>query len=260
MTGSETAFARGLSSAFLAWLKNDTGRKLLDTFVEHDLDVRIRGDYLNAYKAECSVAKLSWQARKELPLLSIHRAYLINAPLLNVRDNADYANFDVLPEHVDVYRTSLPGILNAVLPHIGEEGRWEQRCVDANLEGTPFVVIDRQIVNRRPPVKLDMLAVATMSEVPTLVAVELKRDLDNRIQDVASQALKYVTMLDPTLIQPGMPVVGLVALANYNPKSQLLERALNSARSLERLIRFCHLANDRPTIPPMSRWFSNVVA
>lgn len=161
--------------------------------------------------------------------------------------------------------------------------------MQANLEGTPLVVIDRQIVNGRPRVKLDMLALTVDRGEPTLVAVELKRGLDNRIQQVAEQALKYVKMLDPTgaglradvarsyrdvceqlralgfkscdpaLIRAWMRVVGLVALADYNPRSRLLGRALKAARRLDRPIAFCQLTGDRLTLPPSSQWFTEAV-
>ena len=167
-----------------------------------------------------------------------------------------------------------------------KRAEWEPRCVEANLEGTPLLVIDRQIVNGRPLIKLDILAVAPGTGDATLVAVELKRDLDNRIQDVPKQALKYVEMLDPdglglradiaasygdvcrqlrmlgfnacdpALVQPGMRVVGLVALADYNERSRLLGRARENASRLDRPIRFCRLDGDQLTLPPESEWFT----
>lgn len=288
VTAAQTPYARGLSDGFFAWLTGDVGRGLLDSFVDHGLDVRLRDDYLNAYRAGCSVARVEWRTRRKCPVLFVHRKFLIDAPLMAEHGPDDYPAFDLTANGCDAYRRSLPEVLRAVEDHLGEEGRWEQRCVENNLEGTPLVVIDRQIVNGRPAVELDMLALATDSSEPTLVAVELKRDLDNRIQHVAEQALKYVRMLDPSgeglradiassyrtvcgqlralgfktcdpsLIRPGMRVVGLVALANYNPRSQLLGRALRAASQLDRPIRFCHLTVERPTLPPQTEWFSAI--
>jgi hypothetical protein len=286
MTDSSTPFARGLSSELLAWLMSPEGRALIGAFAEHGLDVRLRGDYFNAYWANCSIAKVSWLPRRNRPLLRIHRKYLVDAPPLTAKGRGDYVGFDLSTTDGVAYRSSLPAILGAAEKHIGEEGRWEQRTIDSNLVGTPLLVIDRQVVNGKPRVELDMLAVATAADKPMLVAVELKRDLDNRIQHVAEQALKYVKMLDPDgtglradiatsyrtvcqqlrdlglkacapdLIQLRMPVVGLVALANYNSKSQLLDRALEAARRLDRPIRFCHLDGNHPRLPAPSEWFS----
>ena len=127
---------------------------------------------------------------------------------------------------------------------------------------------------------------APSEDEPTLVAVELKRDLDNRIQEVASQTHAYLEMLDPSgaglredvarsyklvcgqlkdlglkapspdLIEVGMPVVGVVALANYNPKSKLLDRALADARSLERKVHFCRIEDGDLILPPPACWSS----
>jgi hypothetical protein len=62
----------------------------------------------------------------------------------------------------------------------------------------------------------------------------------------------------PEQVSPGMPVVGVVALASYNPRSQLLRRAVRAARQLERPIRFCHVAGERPVLPPAAAWFSEI--
>lgn len=281
-------FSRGLSDELLAWLFSDVGQQLRGAFAEHKLDVRIRGEYLNAYRANCSVAKVGWRRRDRQAELRIHRKFLVDTPLL-LGGQAGGGNYVTLPatvEGIETYRSSLRTILHTVDDYIGEEGRWEQRCVAANLDGTPLLVIDRQIVNGRPPVKLDMLAVAPDASGSSLVAVELKRDLDNRIQHVAEQTLKYVRMLDPAgeglradiaasyqtvcgqlralglkacapeLVRPRMRVVGLVALAAYDERSTLLKRALESAGRLDRPIRFCRIDQDRLTLPAESNWFS----
>jgi hypothetical protein len=51
-----------------------------------------------------------------------------------------------------------------------------------------------------------------------------------------------------------MNVIGLVALANYNPKSALLGRALEKAGTVDRRIHFCFLGTNG-VVPPSSRWF-----
>ena len=122
------------------------------------------------------------------------------------------------------------------------------------------------------------------TQTPRENRLELKRDLDSRIQHVPVQLARYLDMLDPdgrglredvaesyrqvceqlralgrsapdpSLIQPGMEVIGLVALANYNPKSALLGRALEKAGKLERRIYFCFLGTNG-IVPAPSRWF-----
>lgn len=61
---------------------------------------------------------------------------------------------------------------------------------------------------------------------------------------------------DPDLVREGMPVLGLVALANYNDKSKLLGRARRHAGQLDRTVRFCFLDDARPTLPPPREWFT----
>jgi hypothetical protein len=285
----ETPFARGLSDEFLGWLSRGSGRRLLDAFVARELDVRLRGDYLNAYAAGRSIARVEWKPRLRAPVLKIHRKYLVEAAQLIASGSGDYRAIDLSGGECEEYCRSLPGILRAAARHAGQEEKWEELCIRRNLEGTPLVVIDRQIANGRPLVRLDLLAVSTPPESPALVAVELKRGLDNRIQHVANQTLQYVRMLDPTgeglrddvascyrvvcqqlrdlgfrtcspeVIRAKMPVLGLVALAQYDkPKSQLLPRALAEAGRLERSIRFCYLTGDQPTLPGSGDWFSEL--
>ena len=145
-----TPFKRGLSENLIRWLTTATGRALCAAFAEHKLDVRLRGDYLNAYRAECSVAKVGWQEVQKRAVLGIHWKYLANTPeLLTGHKHGHYCDLVLSAELTETYCSSLPAILRAVEGYSDEEGRWEQRCVEANLDGTPLLVIDRQIVNGR---------------------------------------------------------------------------------------------------------------
>jgi hypothetical protein len=51
-----------------------------------------------------------------------------------------------------------------------------------------------------------------------------------------------------------MDFLGLVALADYNPRSALLGRALEAAGKLEWQVHFCFLAANG-VAPPSSSWF-----
>ena len=281
-----TPFRRGLSDEFVAWLSSGLGRRLLDLLVEHGLDVRLRNDYFNAYQAQCSLSKVEWRPRASTARLVVDRAYLEGSELLAFADRDKRPSFDVSDEFLELYARELRRIRKTVSQqYASPEGRWEERCVRANLEGTPFLVIDRQIQNARPPLRLDLLAVSADPQAPLLLAVEFKRGLDNRIQHVPRQLARYLRMLDPTghglgedvadsyhrvctqlrslgfaapgpaLVQPGMPVAGLVALANYNLKSKLLGRALVAAGRVDRPICFCFLTARQLEIPPEREWF-----
>ena len=287
-----TLFRRGLSEDFFTWLQAGPGHELLRIFRRHDLDVRLRGNYLNAYDAQCSLAKLQWNSQSHTASLAIHKAYLQPSqgsplgrqPNLNTEKNR-YARFSATPDVVAAYAEALPAIRELVTArYVKPEGKWEEECCNANLEGTPLLVIDRQIVSGKPAVRLDVLAIGGADSTPFMVAVELKRDLDNNIKHVAEQTAKYLRMLDPDgtglrtdiahshmdvctqlralgfpapdpeLVRPGMRVAGLVALANYNEKSNLLAMAFGAARRLDREIRFCRISDTDLVLPPEAEW------
>ena len=278
-----TPFRRGLLPEFMEWLGNSTGRRLLGLLDRFQLDVRLRNNYFNAYRAQSSVARVKWQIRRRIARVEIDRAYLERTLLL--LDDKKIQKFDVSDEFLELYERELPRIRSTVdKQYASPEGEWEAKCVRANLKRATFQIVDRQIVNSRPPLRLDVLAVSTEGDRPAVLATELKRNLDSRIQHVPAQLDRYLDMLDPdgnglredvaesyrlvceqlralgwsapdpSLIQPGMEVIGLVALANYNPKSALLGRALEEARRLERRINFCFLGTNG-VVPPSSRWF-----
>ncbi len=286
-----TPFRRGLSEEFFGWLRTGPGQALVDVFKRHDLDVRLRGNYLNAYDAQCSLARVQWNGRSHTASLAIHKAYIQDSLLarqenLNSERNS-YARFAATAELVGRYADAFPEIRTLVSErYVKPEGKWEEECSRANLEGTPLLVMDRQIVSGRPPARLDVLAVGGAESTPFMVAVELKRDLDNRIQHVPGQTAKYLRMLDPEgaglrddvarsyvdvcrqlralgfkapdpgLVRTGMRVAGLVALANYKEKSELLARAFAEARKLDREIRFCKLGKHDLVLPDEVEWIS----
>jgi hypothetical protein len=285
-----TPFHRGLQDELFDWLQTGLGKDLVDLFKDRKLDVRLRDNYLNAYQAQCSLARLQW-ARGKGASLAIHKAYLQGSPLARLpnlnREHNPYARFAVTPELVDKYAKALPAIKKLVAAdYVKPEGEWEEDCCNANLQGTSLLVIDRQIVSGKPAARLDLLAIGGSDSDPFMVAVEMKRDVDNRIQEVPEQTAKYLRMLDPDgdglreevadsyrdvcrqlrvlgfeapdpdLVRANMPVKGLVAIANYNDKSELLRRAFEQALRLDRDIRFCRISGTDLVLPPEEKWIS----
>jgi hypothetical protein len=57
----------------------------------------------------------------------------------------------------------------------------------------------------------------------------------------------------PDAVRPGMPVHGLIALARYNPRSKLLERAIATARSTRGPQWLVHL-DERSRLSGRERW------
>ncbi len=132
----------------------------------------------------------------------IHKAYLHDSPLarqpnLN-SERTPYARFAASPELIWHYAHAVPTIRKLVLEqYVEPEGKWEEQRSRANLEGTLLLVIDRQIVSGRPPVRLDVLARSGAESTPFMVSVDLKRVPHNRIKDVPRQTAKYLFMLGP---------------------------------------------------------------
>jgi hypothetical protein len=278
-------FARGLSDAFMVWLGTARGRTLLELFRDDCFDIRLRENYFNVYEAQCSLARVEWVAGSETARLVVNRKYLAGTTLQTDGPD-DYEAFDVNDDFVGQYGELLPALRRTACELHGDEGLLEAKCLRDNRTGTPLLAFDRQIILPGRRDRLDVLAVAADRSRPLMVAVELKRGLNNDIQGVAAQTLKYMEMLDPdgaglrpdvarayqrvcsqlrvlgweapdpTLITPGMPVGGLAGLADYNAKSKLLGRAEAAAKNLVRPVGFCHLDMAKLVLPDPATWAS----
>jgi hypothetical protein len=242
------------------------------------LDLRIRDNQVNFYSADKSLLKVTPTA------LALHHKYATGCDFLGAtKDKGGYLSLKFTEASVAQVIQHLPSILKNVQRMAGDEGIWEEALVHANTQGTPLVVVDRQV--RRPgnQSRLDLVAVTT-DEKPMLVAIELKRGEDNRIQDVPKQLHRYLEMLDrngdglsadfaeayatacgqmtalgrqgpnPKLIRAGMPVRGLLILADYPVKSKLLERARVCARALPRPMFFWMMAKRHLAVPVPEKW------
>ena len=130
---------------------------------------------------------------------------------------------------------------------------------------------------------LDLVGVLTHG-TPTLVAIEVKRYPDNRIQNVPKQLHDYLDILDPERtglredvatsyrivcgqlrrlgrpapaperMTPGMRVEGLVIVSDYDSNSELLPRAHRLATGLERPIHLWQPKSGESAIPPSDQW------
>ena len=271
------AFSRKLRDPLLAKLLG-IGAPLLDAL--RALDLRIRDNEINFYSADKSLLKVSQSA------LVLHYKYAAGCELAGARKSkGGYLSLPFTEQSVTEVLEHLPSILKNVREHAGVEGPWEEALVRANEHGTPLVVLDRQV--RRPgdgdQRRLDLVAVTT-DEAPMLVAIELKRGDDNRIQEVPEQLHKYLEMLDPDgeglsadvadayriactqlkslgrvgpdprTLTAGMPVRGLLVLADYNPRSTLLARARECARRLPRPMFLWTTAKRDAPVPIPQDW------
>jgi len=270
-----TNFGRYLDGPLRKALMSGPAAELLPRL--RDLDLRIRDNALNFYSAGNSVVQVTPSR------LNLHRKFAEGCTLPGTQ-RSDYASVPLNERGVNAFLGQLETILANVRKFAKPEARCEEQFVKANTTGTAIMVVDRQV--RLPQDKegsrLDLVAV-TAGPVPTLVATELKFGGDPRIQDVPRQVDRYVRMLDPDttglkrdvakayqvalrqrralgwdgpdpeLIQPGMPVRGLLVLADYPERSKLLGRAKLLARTLHRVQFFVSLESGQ-RLPEMDRW------
>jgi hypothetical protein len=268
-----------LSDELFVWLTRGIGRAFFEALKTHGLDLRLRDDCVAAFEGHGVVAKISWRARTQNARLEISNAYWTGGESKVI---GMIATKDVL----DRYLSALPQIRERVNDrHKSPEGRWESDIIRTNRESTPYVVLDRQISSGGRNKKLDVLAVSRDERRPGMIAVEIRRDVDNTLPETPARLLKHLVHLDPSreglrweiaasyskaceqLAELGLPgpeasrisehmeVEGLIALPRFHPASPYLDRALREAAKLDRKIWFCKIDDENPRIPPHKEWF-----
>ncbi len=223
------------------------------------LDLRWRPeDRVNAYsKGRCIVALGPASMR-------IHGKYLPDGVLGQAQSTrkGNYLHFD-LGKAAAAFCSRLGEICVTAQEYEGREEASEDAFLRGNAGPGPFQCMDRQVQIPGIPGRLDALAVTRWQGRSALVAAEIKCGLDNRIQVVPHQIQKYVAALapagglrqevaesygivatqmrtmglsapEPGEFSPGMPVLGLLVLVDYNPASRLLGRARVEAAGLPR--------------------------
>jgi hypothetical protein len=175
--------------------------------------------------------------------------------------SGDAVVLPVTPLFASQFRDELDRVMGAATAHVLVEERSEARFLNQNVGDGPFFCVDRQVGVPGTRSYVDVVGVLDGGS-PSLVLVELKRDLDKRIQEVPAQVDRYLEIFSPggaglrddiarslgrvstqlrqlgfvaplaSSFETGMPVLGLVVLVRYNRRSQLLARAHASAGSL----------------------------
>ena len=277
-------FQRGLSKKLLDDLRDGPCATVFRACVEAGLDVRLRADYVNLYYLGRSMARIV--GRASLPAkLEIHHKYVAAGRIGGFagRPTRSYLAFDVDADFAEAYATELDALIRRARKHAGHEENVELGLLRHNGDTADVCCFDRQIQVPGTGRKLDVVGL-TSRGTPALVAVEVKRYPDNRIQDVPRQLHEYLEIFDPgreglradvagsyrtvcgqlrrlglsapepERITDGMPVRGLVVVSDYNPRSQLLPRAHELAAQLERPIYLWQPDPGEFAIPPPERW------
>ena len=278
-------FQRGLSEALLQDLRDGPCGTVLQACKGAGLDVRLRNNYLNVYFQGRSLARI--RGRRLPPArLEIHHKYLADDRLGGCagRRMRSYCVFDLDAALAKVYAASLDIVIERARAYAGPEENVELRLLQRNDSGAVVCCFDRQI--QAPGIRLDLVGLLADPE-PVLVAIEVKCYPDNSIQEVPRQLnryLEYLEILDPTRqglrgdvarsyrtvckqlralglpapeparISEGMPVMGLVIVSDYNPRSTLLPKAHKRAATLDRPIHLWQPANEDFLIPGPERW------
>ena len=277
-------FQRGLSDTLLRDLLHGPCGTVLRACRDAGLDIRLRDDYLNLYFRGRSLARIAGR-RRHPAKLEIHHKYVVADRIGHRagRRRNEHCEFEVDAKFADVYAAHLDTIITRARKYVGREEDVELRLLERN-DGTAAVCcFDRQIQVPGIRRRLDLIGFL-VGEVPALVAIEVKRYPDPRIQHVPQQLHEYLEILDPTQvglradvarsyrtvcyqlrtlglpapdpekIAAGMPVKGLAIVSHYNPRSRLLPRAHELAAKLERPMHLWQPADGEFLIPRPDRW------
>ena len=277
-------FQRGLSDAFLRDLLHGPSGTVLRACRDAGLDVRLRDNYLNLYFRGRSLAKIAGRHRGPAKL-KIHQKYAVANRIGDRagRRGKDYCDFDVDAAFAEVYAAHVDTMIERARRYVGPEEDVELRLLERNHSTATVCCFDRQVQVPGTRRTLDLVGLLA-GRVPALVAIEVKRYPDPRIQRVPQQLHEYMEILDPTheglradvarsyrtvceqlrklglpapdpkQITVGMPVKGLVIVSDYNPRSRLLPRAHEQAAKLERPIDLWQSRDGEFLIPVPDRW------
>ena len=277
-------FQRGLSDTLLRDLLHGPSGTVLRACRDAELDVRLRDNYLNLYFRGRSLAKIGGR-RRGPATLKIHHKYVVANRIGDRigRRSKNYCEFDVDVAFAEVYAAHLDTMITRARQYAGSEEDMELRLLERNDSTATVCCFDRQVQVPGTRRTLDLVGLLA-GRVPTLVAVEVKRYPDPRIQEVPQQLHEYLEILDPTheglradvarsyrtvceqlrklglpapdpkRITVGMPVKGLVIVSDYNPCSRLIPRAHECAANLERPMHLWQPADAEFLIPGPDRW------
>ena len=277
-------FRRGLSDVLLADLMDGTSAMVLRACVKAGLDVRLRANAVDLYFGGRSVARIV--GRNRLPhWLEIHPKHVVEDRIGDFagRRSGGYLVFDVDADFADAYAAELPVLMRMAGKHAGQEEDVELRLLQENDGMAAVCCFDRRVQMPGTRRTVDIVGLTSKS-APALVAVEVKRYPDIRIQDVPRELHGYLEILDPDRkglrddvaasyrtmcsqlrrlgrpapdpgrITAGMPVTGLVVVSGYDPRSKLLPRAHRLAAMLERPIFLWEPESGQFAVPPPGRW------
>ena len=281
---SARVFRRGLSDGLFRDLLDGPCATVRGACLDAGLDARLRPDAISFYSHGRSIARIEGRRRRPAKL-SVHRKYLAEDRIGDYvgGGNGEYRTFDVDAAFAKVYASRVHSLVERAGGHVGSEETVESRLLECNDGEAPVCCFDRQVQMPGTPRRLDLMGLIS-GPVAALVAIEVKRHPDGRIQDAPRQLHEYLEIFDPAreglaadvacsyrrvcqqlralglaapdpdLVVAGMSVKGLVIVSGYNPRSRLLPRAHELAARLERPIHLWQPDGDHHCIPEAERW------
>lgn len=276
-------FRRGLSDRLLGDLRDGPCATVFCACVDAGLDVRLRPGYLNLYFRGRSMARIV--GRRHGPhKLWIHAKYAAGCiGGFAGQPRGSYLVFDVDAGFAKAYTTELRSLIRRAAEHVGHEENVELDLLRHNAASAEVFCFDRQVQMPGIRRRLDVVGL-TAGRAPALVAIEVKRHPDNRIQSAPQQLHDYMEIFDrrgeglrcdvaesyrrvctqlrrlglpapePSRITPRMPVTGLLVVSHYNCRSRLLSRAHAMAARLERPVYLWQPRHREFVIPAPERW------
>ena len=276
-------FRRGLPDWLLEDMLDGPCATVLRACVDAGLDVRLRAGYVNLYSGGRSMGRIVGH-RRVPHRLWIHGRYAAGGiGGFAGRSRGSYLGFDVDSGFAETYARELPSLRERAADHAGREEHVEADLLRHNAGPDGVVCFDRQVQVPGVRGRLDVVGL-TAGSAPALVAVEVKRYPDNRIQVAPCQLHDYLETLDrdgdglrcdvaesyrtvcaqlrrlgrpapePERITARMPVAGLLVVSCYDRRSRLLSRAHGLAATLERPVYLWQPGPGERVIPPPEAW------
>lgn len=275
-------FARGLSPGFMHELMRGRFAPLLRASLDRGLDLHIREKYINVYTSGRSVLKLTETGMGYEA--DIHRTFRANTELTDTADR-QYRCFAADNAFVMTYLSELDTVISNALATAKTEAATEEHMIRRScLAGSPVVFFDRQVQTHGIRKRLDLIALSSPGDEETsVILVEIKQGLDNRIQELRKQIQDYhdvfapggrlrqdVTLSYQTVVHqkkqlgvipdnvtfPSQPprVECLLVLYDYNPKSRLRGRLSESVGSFALRPKLVILNAGTYSLPPQDEW------
>lgn len=275
-------FARGLSEGFMHELIRGRFTPLLRASLDRGLDLQIRENYINVYSSGRSVLKLT-ETRMGYEA-DIHRTFRGNTELADTADR-QYRCFAGDDAFVMTYLSELDTVISNALETAKAEAAIEEHMIRRScLAGSPVVFFDRQVQTHGIRKRLDLVALSCpCDEEASVILVEIKQGLDNRIQELMEQIQDYHDVFAPggrlrqditssyqmvlrqkkqlgvisdSITFPSQPprVECVLVLYAYNPKSRLLGRLRESVRSSALRPKLVLVEAGCYCLPPQHEW------